>query len=1069
MPKAVKKTKIAVLGGGVSAMTAAFELTNTQELRDKYEVTVYQMGWRIGGKGASGRNAEYFERIEEHGLHIWFGFYENGFQTMDRLYREMGRSPNHPLATWQDAFKPTDDIVLFDRYKKQWIPGQFHIPRNNSLPTDNTVLPNFWDMAQMAMGWAWEVIEDLLDNQKFLFPNNPKTGDWQPPDWFHEVAKDVKVDFSLLEHAVEFAPFIFAHKLAEARSKFPEKYTDEEHYNFFHQHTGSFMTWLWDHVVQPNIDNDVLRVFFTFLDTAVALFRGVIEDKLLINGFDQINHLEFRAWLSQKGARDITIKSGPLLRAVYDVAFAYTDGDRTQPNMAAGSAARGLMRLGLTYKGAFMWKMQAGMGDTIFSPFYEVLKRRGVHFKFFHWVTNLGLSKDKKFVDSIDVVEQVKLNVAEYNPLVTVKDLPCWPSEPKWQQIEHGEKLRKKGVNLEETPNPLNHKPTTLKRGEDFDSVVLGISVAALPAITKELINDTKNPRFKAMIDNSATVQTQAFQLWMNQDLVQGLKWKFNQNSVAGTYVEPLDTYCDMSHLISRENWPPQYNLDSIAYFCGVLKDKKDKPEETQESADKEVHKNAINFLKNDAHGIWPAAQLKDFNWDWLIDPKNQAGSKRFDSQYWRANFQPTERYVITPAGSVQYRLKTDESGYANLYLAGDWIKNGFDLGCVEAAVMSGMMTSRAICGSPDYIIGEFDDWLISNPPNIVRVPTQQELSPQPGNYVEYGGRTTTAPMPGYCRDVDLNCFILEADYAKLKALTDRVFRIPTRSRIQYIPISKYVMMSIGSLGNISSMVDPFHNMGYVHELQVSFWVMTARVRPLGSGYIAEDLAFFIPNMWVQNPVSLAGGREVVGYNKSWGKITFPTGIAPERFGLQAFGVKKFSPTAELTELPLIDVNRQANGASTQARSWSSLQGVFRAMEQDFLALEKDALMIPGLQLAENLFDDFFKMQIPQIFFKQSRSMVDGLKADYQAVIKAPAQVNELKSLTELPHYSVTFHRQDSYPIFDELGIKSQSTLMSFNVKMDFTIQNGQVLWEGPDRGIGCGCSPLGWLFGKRK
>ena len=83
MTEATKKTKVAVLGGGVSSMTAAFELTDTPALRDKYEVTVYQMGWRLGGKGASGRNAEYFERIEEHGLHIWFGFYENAFQAME--------------------------------------------------------------------------------------------------------------------------------------------------------------------------------------------------------------------------------------------------------------------------------------------------------------------------------------------------------------------------------------------------------------------------------------------------------------------------------------------------------------------------------------------------------------------------------------------------------------------------------------------------------------------------------------------------------------------------------------------------------------------------------------------------------------------------------------------------------------------------------------------------------------------------------------------------------------------------------------------------------------------------
>src|SRR5690606_146372 len=66
-----EKIKVAVLGGGVAALTTAFELTSTEELRAKYDVTVYQMGWRLGGKGASGRNRAVANRIEEHGLHIW--------------------------------------------------------------------------------------------------------------------------------------------------------------------------------------------------------------------------------------------------------------------------------------------------------------------------------------------------------------------------------------------------------------------------------------------------------------------------------------------------------------------------------------------------------------------------------------------------------------------------------------------------------------------------------------------------------------------------------------------------------------------------------------------------------------------------------------------------------------------------------------------------------------------------------------------------------------------------------------------------------------------------------------
>ena len=60
--------KIAILGGGLGGMTAAYGLTRKPGWQQEYEITVYQMGWRLGGKGASGRNRAAGQRIEEHGL-----------------------------------------------------------------------------------------------------------------------------------------------------------------------------------------------------------------------------------------------------------------------------------------------------------------------------------------------------------------------------------------------------------------------------------------------------------------------------------------------------------------------------------------------------------------------------------------------------------------------------------------------------------------------------------------------------------------------------------------------------------------------------------------------------------------------------------------------------------------------------------------------------------------------------------------------------------------------------------------------------------------------------------------
>jgi uncharacterized protein with NAD-binding domain and iron-sulfur cluster len=74
-----------------------------------------------------------------------------------------------------------------------------------------------------------------------------------------------------------------------------------------------------------------------------------------------------------------------------------------------------------------------------------------------------------------------------------------------------------------------------------------------------------------------------------------------------------------------------------------------------------------------------------------------------------RLNSDAADLYVITPAGSVDSRLRPDDSGYANLMLVGDWTRNNLDVGCVETAVLSARLCARAICGSPVRIYGESD------------------------------------------------------------------------------------------------------------------------------------------------------------------------------------------------------------------------------------------------------------------------------------------------------------------------------------------------------------------------
>ena len=64
---------------------------------------------------------------------------------------------------------------------------------------------------------------------------------------------------------------------------------------------------------------------------------------------------------------------------------------------------------------------------------------------------------------------------------------------------------------------------------------------------------------------------------------------------------------------------------------------------------------------------------------------------------------------MLALPGTLQYRLRADETGFRNLVFAGDWTRNGLEVGCAEGAVMSGLQAARALCDHPAEIVGEHE------------------------------------------------------------------------------------------------------------------------------------------------------------------------------------------------------------------------------------------------------------------------------------------------------------------------------------------------------------------------
>jgi uncharacterized protein with NAD-binding domain and iron-sulfur cluster len=442
------------------------------------------------------------------------------------------------------------------------------------------------------------------------------------------------------------------------------------------------------------------RRSYQLVELVTANLFGIMVDGLLTRpeGFGAINHLDYREWLLGHGIEPEALES-PILRGMYDLVFAYEAGDPARPRFSAGLGLELATKMLLEYSGALFWKMQAGMGEVIFAPLYEVLRDRGVEFRFFHRVDALRLGDDGRSIGAVDLGIQAELadGVDAYDPLIRVKGLPCWPDAPLGAQLRSTDQLD--GVDLESFWSPRRDVGRcTLEAGRDFDTVVFAISLGMVPHVCRELL--AASAAWRSMVDNVGTVATQALQLWLSED-ERALGWSGPSGVTVSGFVTPFDTWASMSHLLPAEDWPATDRPRTIAYFCSVLDTTDSRygaPDAERET--QAVRARARTFLDRDVATLWPAAvDGGGFRWSVLCDGRTQpaSGPERLHSQYWRANIDPSDLYVQSLPGTDQYRLPPGRTGFSNLAVAGDWTDNGLNAGCVEGATRSGQLAAEAV------------------------------------------------------------------------------------------------------------------------------------------------------------------------------------------------------------------------------------------------------------------------------------------------------------------------------------------------------------------------------------
>jgi hypothetical protein len=312
--------------------------------------------------------------------------------------------------------------------------------------------------------------------------------------------------------------------------------------------------------------------------------------------------------------------------------------------------------------------------------------------------------------------------------------------------------------------------------------------------------------------------------------------------------------------------------------------------------------------------------------------------------------------------------------------------------------------------------------------------------------YVDYGARAT-APGPFTCAGGEFQALTVQGDEDLIDAFVERVYNAPAPEGVAYRRLAcDLLIMMTGNFAKVSAKTAPFSNMGAIREVQLSFWLPLAGGTMHGDHFEADRIVMAVPYIFVDNPMSYAGGREDYGYPKVMGQFSPSDGLG-DTVTVNAYG-GDFNADSMAGWYPFLSISPRAESpfgpdANPPARRTpvSSFEEFVSQASGGRLQSGKTIPIAGGGEVsADSLF-----LNPRQLFLKQFRDFASSTAACLQQVVEVPLELTVLPSLRLAPAaQDLTVHHLDSHPIDTELGIKSQHGLLPWSLSLSFNVLPGR-------------------------
>lgn len=305
--------------------------------------------------------------------------------------------------------------------------------------------------------------------------------------------------------------------------------------------------------------------------------------------------------------------------------------------------------------------------------------------------------------------------------------------------------------------------------------------------------------------------------------------------------------------------------------------------------------------------------------------------------------------------------------------------------------------------------------------------------------YVPRGGEQAYM-APFRMKDVRFSGYVLGASNLALQALVDRYLNTPLAGST-YRALGDFVLFVDAPIGELRSTLPPDSEMGFNRETDVGFWILVGAGRQHGEIWVLERLAWFIPYLWVDVPVNVITGRETYGYPKEMGWFERTGADEGLLLSVETYALATFSPQSELRKLPVLTLHRHSNGLGLLGQAFDDAGDALQALVAAIVG-DDGTIIVPGLEIVVHLLTYIVNREMPLVFLKQFRDVVDPRAACYRAVLESPIHVTSFHGggLYE-GDFWLEIADFASHPIVAELGLQGASQGDRFRVPAEVAFE----------------------------